>query len=287
MNVGWRAEQVVRGVKFYAIVAETPEEFIVKDDVSTQSTYLLYDQPALEVWLDQMPQTVYIDMTAIALRTWAPLLRAAMTIGKCFRFVYVEPNQYPRANDGTGGGFDISELTEGVSAVPGFARIADTSNDPVPFVPLLGFEGGRFTRVVQKLEVPLERTYPILGVPGYRVEFPFHSLAGNKRELSKAGVHTRMAAARANCPFDAFFELSRIHDRTGNSRLQVAPLGTKPHALGATLFAIARGASIELVYDHPKRAARPSSGISRVCLYFVSDFIESAAYASSSLPGAA
>jgi hypothetical protein len=268
-------------------VSETSEEFVVKDDGNATSTFLLYDQPALEHWLSEMPETVYFDMTAIALRTWAPLLRAAISSGKMFRFVYVEPNQYPRAPDGSGGGFDISELTEGISAVPGFARIADSSNDPVPFVPLLGFEGGRLTRVIQKLEAPLESTFPILGVPGYRVEFPFHALAGNKRELAKAFVHTRVTAARANCPFDAFFELSRIHAKMGGSRLQVAPLGTKPHALGATLFAIARGAVIELVYDHPKRAARPSHGISRVCLYFVSEFMLSDAYGRSHLPGAA
>jgi len=278
--------QRARGVSFVAITSETDEQFVVADADGREHIFLLHDQIAMSGWLSEYDRVVYVDMTSIALRTWAPILRAAVGSGVKLRYVYVEPVRYQRSSGETGD-FDLSELTEGISAIPGFARIADSSSGAVPFVPLVGFEGVRLSRIIQRLETIPINTFPIVGVPGFRVEYPFFSYEGNRASLAKSFMHRNVVLARANCPFDAFYELNRIFERLGSDRIQVAPIGTKPHALAAVLFAIAKGRAVDLVYDHPRRAARPTVGVSRICLYFVTEFLGSNLYSSCNTQAAA
>ena len=47
----------------------------------------------------------------------------------------------------------------------------------------------------------------------------------------------------------------------------VAPIGTKPHALGAVLYYLDHSRTVEVLYDHPVRKERRTLGTSRVCLY--------------------
>lgn len=274
ISAPWRSAQEATGVIFYEADENADEELTLTHRGDPVATLLLYDLQGIMQWFTALQKPIYIDVTSLALRAWAPVLRALVAARVTFRVVYTEPRDYHR-NDADGGGFDLSELTEGIAAVPGFARIADTSDDDVPFIPLLGFEGARLTRMLQKLEVPRDLTYPVIGLPGYRVEFPFYALAGNRSELERGGMHARLLLARANCPFDAFFEISRVHERYARSAVQVAPIGTKPHAVGAVLYAILHHEDVELVYDHPRRASQPSAGASRVCVYYVSDFLSS------------
>jgi hypothetical protein len=270
----WRAAQEGRGVDFYEVTAETQEDFSIVSPDGTLESIILFDLDGMVSWFKVHGKSLYLDVTSIALRTWAPMLRALMLTAVPFRLVYTEPDDYVRDAAGDGG-FDLSELTEGIAAVPGFARISDTFDSDVPFIPLLGFEGARLTRMIQKLEVARDLTYPLIGLPGYRVEFPFHALAGNRSEMERGGMHSRHLIARANCPFDAFYEIARVHEHHAHSSLQLAPLGTKPHAIGAVLYAISHDTNVELVYDHPRQASRPSTGSARVCVYYVSDFLAS------------
>jgi hypothetical protein len=58
--------------------------------------------------------------------------------------------------------------------------------------------------------------------------------------------------------------------------LKIAPIGTKPHALGAVLFCLSRPDSVELVYDHPIRKANRTIGASRLLVYTISSLFVSA-----------
>ena len=55
-----------------------------------------------------------------------------------------------------------------------------------------------------------------------------------------------------------------------NARLKVAPLGTRPHALGAVMMAIRHPDRIELVYDHPIQSATRSTGKGLLLVYELS-----------------
>ena len=54
----------------------------------------------------------------------------------------------------------------------------------------------------------------------------------------------------------------------------IAPIGTKPHAIGAILYAIKHMAKVELLYDNPIRSVHRTEGIGRVIVCNVSKLID-------------
>ncbi len=217
--------------------------------------------------------TVYIDITGMSYSTWAPLLRACLESGRATRAVYIEPYVYTKSPTPTEGDiYDLSEGVEGIRALPGFVRLARPSAAGECFIPLLGFEGTRFAHVREHVQ-PGEFIVPVIGVPGFRPDFPFAAYLGNRPALSEARAWTKVRYARANCPFSLYYLLEEIRDEHSGRLLKVAPIGTKPHGLGAVLFALMNPTVTELVYDHPVRKAGRTEGKSRLLVYRVSEFV--------------
>ena len=138
-------------------------------------------------------------------------------------------------------------------------------------MPLLGFEGARFQYVMDQVQPLGGRTYPVVGVPGFRPEYPFYTYEGNEPPLRTTWKDVRVATA--NRPFELYEILDELAAWLGGSVLKVAPIGTKPHAIGAVLQAIAHPDRIELVYDHPVRKAGRTEGEFRTLVYHVSAFM--------------
>jgi hypothetical protein len=141
-------------------------------------------------------------------------------------------------------------------------------------VPFLGFEGTRFAFVAEQVDPAAGRIIPVVGVPGFRIEYPFHTFTGNARKLLETKAWRRARYARANCPFSAFYVLQEILEQNSGDHLKVAPIGTKPHALGAVLMACVAPGHVELVYDHPKRKVRRTSGMRRCFVYSLTEFLD-------------
>jgi hypothetical protein len=170
--------------------------------------------------------------------------------------------------------FDLTERVEDIKPLPGFARLrtrtrTDNSGE-VLFVPLLGFEGSRLSRVLEELKPAIEDVLPVLGVPGFRAEFPFFSLVGNRRPLDDTRAWPRIRYAAAASPFDVAQLLLSLRRAYPQRLLNIAILGTKPHAVGAVLFALKFDEDVELIYDYPKRRADCTEGESVTWLYDVS-----------------
>ena len=165
--------------------------------------------------------------------------------------------------------FDLSVKFEGIGPLPGFLSLAEPPEDKVLFVPLLGFEGPRFSMVLNHVEVPRDRVVPIIGVPGFQPEFVFYAYQGNRLPLEETRSWMSVQYAAANCPFSIFYTLEDILERNNETFIRVAPIGTKPHSLGAVLFALAHPDRVELIYDHPVRRAARTSGAARLLVYHV------------------
>lgn len=225
-------------------------------------------------WTSLASATRYLDITGLPHHVWAPLLRAGLEAGGLLRAVYAEPIEYrfqsaPRPEEI----FDLSERIEGVSPIPGFASLTDERDESASvFVPLLGFEGARFQYLLEEVQPPGEKVVPIIGVPGFRPEYPFYTYQGNRLALWESGAWRNVRFAIANCPFSLFYALEDISRDYSGDRLKVAPIGTKPHALGAVLFVISSAEPVELVYDHPIRKAKRTEGSARILVYDVSRF---------------
>lgn len=270
----WRGAMEQRGVRF--VVAEDADDSVTLTDQEGAVARFTGRQRGIAIDYLGFGQRIYIDITGMSYVAWAPLVRAAVEVGLDLTVVYVEPIDYRRSKIPTRGMlFDLSEGFDGLRPIPGFAALSSQTVGDWHLVAALGFEGGRFSHVINELEPAAGHVVPIIGVPGFRPEFATQALVANRADLDDLTVANKLRFARANCPFDLFHTLCNIQTDLAGAPLRLAPIGTKPHGLGAVLFTMSRPSQVQLVYDHPRRKARRTLGASRVCVYEVSTFCES------------
>jgi len=211
-----------------------------------------------------------VDITGLTHPVWAAILRAALVARFDVLAVYVEPNRYARSSAPVEGQiYDLSMRIAGIAPMPGFTWISTTVSDFV-FVPLLGFEGTRLRHVIEQVQPGAGRIVPVIGAPGFKPWYVFETYAGNRTALEEEDAWEAAEYASASCPFSCYYLLQDIARRHPSSALKVAMIGTKPHALGAVLFAITNPEKIELVYDHPIRKPGRTGGADRLYVYYVS-----------------
>ena len=63
---------------------------------------------------------------------------------------------------------------------------------------------------------------------------------------------------------DSYLILGKIAYDNRNLPMIIAPIGTKPHVIGAILYAIKHPTKVEILYDNPKRNVHRTEGIGRV-----------------------
>ena len=220
-------------------------------------------------FLDLESEMVYLDITGLPHHIWAPLIRAAMSTPVKVSGVYVEPRSYSFSPTPTEAEiFDLSEAIHGIHPLPGFGVLSEPEDeDSVLFVPFLGFEGHRLAYVLEQIQPPGRKIFPVVGVPGFMPVFPFHTYLGNRNILGRSNLHTQVRHIMANSAVDAFYLLQEISRDYPQDMLKVAPIGTKPHALGAVLFALWDERSVEIVYDHPIRKPNRTIGSANILVY--------------------
>lgn len=270
----WEQTAKARGVEFVRIISQ--EISTIELDVRGSSMMVpLRSNTKLRALWDTFPsKAIYLDITGLSHHVWAPLVKAALHHVPDFRAVYIEPQDYRfRANPIEGEIFDLSERILGVLPIPGFASLTPAADDNVCFVPLVGFEGTRLSYIIEQVQPPGGKILPVVGVPGFVPHYPFQTYHGNQLPFRQTQAWKNVHFAIANCPFSAFYVLDDISAKHPHDLLKIAPIGTKPHALGAVLFNIARPAQVEMIYDHPIRKATRTKGASRLLVYHLSLFV--------------
>jgi hypothetical protein len=212
--------------------------------------------------------TVYIDISGLAHHVWAPLIRASLRCSAEVFAVYVEPKIYrSHRSPASTSVFDLSEGFRGLEPLPGFVNLSGpTSERDALFVPFLGFEGPRARQLAMSLD-PVPHVIPVIGVPGFRIEYPQITISSNQEFLTDSGAHANVRFADAVCPFAAYNVIDEIRKDYPDSYLYLAPVGTKPHALGVVWYAIEHPSETEIMYDHPMRKPRRTEGIGAVHVY--------------------
>ena len=256
--------RVVRDDAFSATVTVNEREFFLS----------LRNRSSIRDFLDAHDyRCIYLDITGLSHHVWAPLLRSIRSRGERAFCVYVEPGDYQFSSAPTEHTiFDLSDRIQGIAPLPGFVSLVSSGTETPVFVPLLGFEGARFAFTLEEVQPKREDIFPVVGVPGFRAEYPFYTYVGNRLSLWETRSWRNVRFAAANCPFDLYYLLCEISARCGSRRMIVAPIGTKPHALGAILYHMDYADNTEILYDHPVRRAQRTRGTSRVCVYELSAF---------------
>ena len=258
-------------VTFARLVDEDSFEMTLSIEGRKRVVRLRSETSVSDFLREEQGGTVYLDITGLPHRVWAPLLRYIRSRREKAFCVYVEPGDYRYSPAPTEVAiFDLSERIEGIAPLPGFVSLS-VNNDNVPlFIPLLGFEGPRFAFMLEAIQPKREDIFPVIGVPGFRLEYPFHTYAGNRMQLQETRSWVNVRFAAANCPFSLHHVLDELSQTNPSRRMVIAPIGTKPHALGAVLYYLDHSSTTELLYDHPVRKAGRTSGTSRVCVYDLS-----------------
>ena len=229
----------------------------------------------IEAFVSELPGSpIYLDITGLTHATWAPLVRVCLEAGRAVRVIYLEPETYTVVPGPESGEiYDLSERILGIEPIPLFATLIDPPNDQFCFVALLGFEGVRLGHMLNEVQPESAKIIPVIGVPGFRLQYPFDAYIGNAVFLDKCRAARNLRFAKSNCPFSLFYTLEDVSERYPADQIKIGLIGTKPHALGAILFAIARSDNVEIVYDHVKRKAGRTRGAARCLVYGVSEFL--------------
>lgn len=254
-------------------IEESGEANQISIDRLPESVFSLRDNRELRKWIVSLNcSIVYLDITGLGHNIWMPLLRILFEEKKPVQCIYTEPSSYTaNPNPKPGDFYDLSEKVRGFSPIPTFARIPTRLTNSSVMIPLLGFEGIRFKHLVETFEPNEREIYPVIGVPGFEVEYPFHTFEGNADPLRTTRSWQRIDFVDAACPFSLFNLIRRLRSEIPNREFQVATIGTKPHALGAVLYAL-QDKSCDILYDHPVRKQGRTDGSGKCHLYDIATF---------------
>ncbi len=213
-----------------------------------------------------------IDITGLRHNVWAPLIKFFRLNQVPFRVLYVEPSKYTRhPTPSSDSIFDLTTSFESMTPLPGFSKLVDPDEeDQCLFVTMLGFEGSRPLRLLEPIE-PKPEIIPIVGVPGFKLEYPTFAVTCNRDLLSSSSASAELRYAKASCPFEAYDTLAKIHQDNPEHYMYIAPVGTKPHALGAILYAIDNPDFTEILYDHPVGKKGRTEGKAKMNIYNFSE----------------
>jgi len=261
------------GARFLEVTEQTRSSFRLEDpdlEVGLRSPLALN-----ALWRDVIAgRKCYVDITGLTHSVWAAVILSGLEAGAEVEGVYVEPLTYLE-NEIADPSRDLFNLTigfEGLAPLPGLVSFSDPGEEDFWFVPLLGFEGRRFTFMRDHIAPASGHTVPVIGVPGFQPEFVGFAYHGNQEPLLEDDCWQYAAYATANCPFGLFYLLSDLLADGPGRFLKVATIGTKPHSLGAVLFAFAHPDAVEILYDHPLRKPQRTSGHARLLVYHLSAF---------------
>jgi hypothetical protein len=221
-------------------------------------------------------KNVYIDITGLTHSVWAWIVRSMLLRENgTFFVIYSEPGEY-RLHDSPLDGqiFDLSEKIVGISPLPGLALLTRFTSDNFLFMPLLGFEGARLAHIMEDVQPIRELTFPVIGVPGFQHEYPFYTYQGNRLPLDRDEIWMNWRYEKANCPASIYILGETLLSEYPAKKLRIAPIGTKPHALGAVLLKLAYPSKVDIVYDHPIRKKGRTKGTSKTLCYCLDPFKE-------------
>jgi hypothetical protein len=220
--------------------------------------------------------SICIDITCLAqpiLFLLVKIFLAEIKPKKLFA-AYTEPKKYKKNHHliTEDEEFELYEKIIGCNySVPGFAKINREEKEMLiaPF----GFERQRLISIFESVE-PKGGLIPILGFPSFVPGWNLTALYMNYKVISDAESEQQIRFCEASSPFGLYRLLKELYDLYGSDyKLLIAPLGTRPHSLGAALFAT-KYRQCHLIYDFPVEKIFRSEDILKADIYNLTTYIE-------------
>lgn len=119
----WQTISTSHSGQCIAVSAQKRDEIEVRVGASTKRWVSLKDDSQLASVLPS--GLLYIDISGLGHHVWATFLRVALVISSHVRVMYAEPESYkPHPSPASPSVFDLSTGFQGLSALPGMARLA-------------------------------------------------------------------------------------------------------------------------------------------------------------------
>ena len=159
---------------------------------------------------------------------------------------YTEPKSYT-FSDGLFKSYQSSTGPIQIQEIPGFTGSSIRKLKSILII-LLGFDGDLSKEISE--EVAPSNILIVNGFPSYSPKFKDISLISNEKLISNN--RESINYSRANNPFETYNLLEKINRKyPKQTHINIAPLGTKPMALGACLFAL-HNPDVRIVYPMPE-----------------------------------
>ena len=157
---------------------------------------------------------------------------------------YTQPVSY-RFSESNYRSFRSSNGPITVKEVPSFPGV-DTRAEGRLLIIILGFDRDLSTEI-EEIVAPT-KTLIVNGFPGFEPKFKDISLISNERLLRPSN---KLLYSRSTNPFEIYNLLDCLKTDSTDDILSIAPLGNKPMALGACLFAI-HNPNVRVIYPYPQ-----------------------------------
>jgi len=221
-------------------------------------------------------KNILIDITSIK----HPILFYFLTLlkrdynPKSLIITYTEPEEYIQQKvENVTKKFDLTEKFCSVKPLPGFLRVNDHNKERL-LVALMGFEGNRFSKAFEDVNPATRKTYAVVGFPSFQPGWQYYVYSENQYALEQSRAYALIKRSTANEPFGVYNILNDIKTNNPEHEVTIAPIGTKPHSLGACMFAI-DNLDVQLYYDFPSFGDKKRTiGVGNTFLYNLTDFIK-------------
>lgn len=205
------------------------------------------------------PDSVVLEATTLGFAELFCATNALLASGaSVVNIIYVEPAQYQRARPG-GDQFELSLPTRGYAPIPN--AIVDLTSDEIEAgVFFLGFEPERLDRALEEHQMIAAKDVKLVfGIPAYHPGWELDAIVPHLPALDQHGL--QLDYCSANDPESAFECLERTRATLSeDKRMFVAPIGPKPCGIASAIFASVYPEQVGLLFDHPRRKRKRSSG---------------------------
>lgn len=213
---------------------------------------------------------VIIDSTSINVAELLVLFQALYNIGKTkIDVLYLQPKHYNKTSvlKWERRSFDLSKQFDGYIGIPGQILYLNR-HDKVVY--LCGYESERIERSFEVFDIDENKTQLLFGAPPYEAGWDMNAYCAHLPIITQKRMNGSLYYCGASNPFSVMEKLELIYNGlSGDEKMFLVPVGTKPMAIGACAFKVSKNDSkrISVLYDHPHVSKGRSKDIAMWNLY--------------------
>ena len=209
-------------------------------------------------------KNVLIDISSLQTPTIMTLVNTLFTSNSCrpakLFVAYAKPEKYLPP-------YEFSTKFGEASSIPGYiARVRENEI----LIPFLGFEGARLKNIIG--DAQYEKVIPIIGCPSDDPKWQFETMRKCMEEIEEQSAKYNIEKCKANSIFEAYYLLEELINTTARNYV-LAPIGTKPHTVAATIFTLKHKTNCRLIYDFAIENYEQSSGVHNILIAHISSFL--------------